>query len=149
MWVVLVLIRWLFISSALAIAAAIVPDVEISGGVLSLLGVAAIFGIVNAILGPVFRLLSLPLTIVTFGLFALVVNGALLAVTAGLSRNLDVGGFLQTVLAAFIVTLIATLAQFMLVGWSGTSMTDPVQPAQPAQPPTTPPGSSPGTGAGS
>ena len=118
MWVALILIRWLFISSALAIAAAIVPDVEITGGFLSLLGVAAIFGIVNAVIGPVAHLLSLPVTMLTFGLFALVVNGALLALTAGLSDNLEVGGFLQTVLAAFIVTLIAAVAQFMLTGHS-------------------------------
>jgi len=116
MWVALILFRWLFISSALAMAAAIVPDVEISGGILGLLGVAAIFGIVNAVIGPIARLLSFPLTVATFGLFALVVNGALLALTAGLSKHMEVGGFLQTVLAAFIITLIATFAQFVLVG---------------------------------
>lgn len=116
MLIALILIRWLFISSALALAAAIVPDVDISGGVLGLLGVAAIFGIVNAVIGPLVRLVSLPLTLATFGLFALVVNGVLLALTAGLSNNLEVGGFLQTVLAAFLVSLVAAIAQFMLTG---------------------------------
>lgn len=116
MWVALILIRWLFISSALAIAAALVPDVVVTGGLLGLLGVAAIFGLVNAVIGPIARLLTAPVTVITFGLFALVVNGALLALTAGLSRSLDVGGFLQTILAACVVTLVAGIAQFMLAG---------------------------------
>jgi putative membrane protein len=109
-------LRWVFIASALALAAAIVPDVEISGGVLGLLGVAAVFGIVNAVIGPVVRLLTLPVTLVTMGLFAFVVNGALLALTAGLSRNLDVGGFLQTVVAAVVISAIGVVSQLLLVG---------------------------------
>ena len=115
---VVILIRWLFIASALALAAAIVPAVEISGGFLSLLGVAAIFGIINSVIGPIAHLLSLPLTVATFGLFALIVNGALLALSAGLSQNLSVGGFVQTVLAALVITLISAIAQFMLTGRS-------------------------------
>lgn len=119
MWAALILVRWLFISSALAIAAALVPDVVVTGGLLGLLGVAAIFGLVNAIIGPMARSLSARFNAITFGLFALVVNGALLALTAGLSRSLDLGGFLQTILAACVVTLVAAIAQFMLTG-SGT-----------------------------
>jgi putative membrane protein len=116
MMVMLILIRWLFIASALTLAAAVVPDVEISGGVLGLLGVAALFGIVNAVVGPVLRLLSLPLTLVTFGLFSLVINGALLALTAGLSSNLDVGGFFAAVLGAFVISVVSAVAQFLLFG---------------------------------
>lgn len=113
---IVVLLRWLFIAGALATAAALVPGVEISGGVLGLLGVAALFGIVNAVIGPVLRLLSLPLTVITVGLFALVVNGVLLALTAWLSASLDVGGFLQAVLAAVVISAVSALAQFMLYG---------------------------------
>lgn len=123
MWVALILIRWLFISSALAMAAAVVPDVVITGGLLGLLGVAAVFGLVNAIIGPIARLLAVPFNVITFGLIALVVNGALLALTAGLSRNMDVGGFLQTMLAAFVVTLVAAVAQFILTGGSARPAT--------------------------
>ncbi len=118
MLVALILVRWLFIASVIAMTAAIVPGVEVSGGFLGLLGVAALFGIVNAIIGPFVRLLSLPLTLITFGLFALVINGALLALTAGLSSNLEVGGFLPAVIGAFVISLISALAQFMLHGRS-------------------------------
>jgi putative membrane protein len=49
---------------------------------------------------------------VTFGLFGLVINGALLALTAGLSDALDVGGFLATIVAAVIISVVTTLLGF-------------------------------------
>jgi len=109
------LVAWLVTAAAIAIAAAIVPSVEIDGGVVALLGVALLFGIVNAILGTVLRFLSLPLNLITFGLFALVVNGVLLAATAGLSDNLEVGGFLAAIVAACLISLLSTLMSFVLI----------------------------------
>jgi putative membrane protein len=57
--------------------------------------------------------------LITFGLFALVINAALLAITAGLSDVLDVGGFFSTVLAAFLISCISAL-----VGWLGHLLLD-------------------------
>jgi putative membrane protein len=108
MWMIL-LVRWAILTVAIAIAAAIVPSVDVEGGFLGLVGVALVFGLVNALIGPVLRLLSLPLTLLTFGLFSLVVNGVLLAITAGLVDNLDVGGFLSTILAAFLIALLTSV----------------------------------------
>ena len=109
------LVAWLVIAVAIAITAAIVPSVEIDGGVLALLGVALLFGLVNAVIGPVLRFLSLPLNAITFGFFAIVVNGLLLALTAGLSSNLEVGGFLGAIVAACLISLLPTLMSFALV----------------------------------
>jgi putative membrane protein len=106
------ILSWLVVAAAIAIAAAVLPSVDIDGGVLSLLGVAFLFGLVNALVGPVLRLVSLPITLVTFGLFTLVVNGALLALTAGLSDALDVGGFLAAVGAALLISLLSGLMAF-------------------------------------
>ena len=92
------------------------PSVDIDGGLLALLGVALIFGLVNALIGPLLRLVSLPITLVTFGLFALVINGALLALTAGLSDALEVGGFLGAMLAALLISLLSGLIGFGLGG---------------------------------
>ncbi|HEY7044303.1 MAG TPA: phage holin family protein [Nocardioidaceae bacterium] len=103
------LISWLVLAVAIAITAAIVPSVDIEGGFFALLGVALIFGLVNALIGPVIRLISLPLTVITFGIFALVINGILLAITAGLSSSLDVGGFFATILAALLISIFATI----------------------------------------
>ena len=104
-----VLVTWFVLAAAIALAALIVPSVNVDGGFLTLMGVAFIFGLVNGLIGPVVRLLSLPLTVVTFGLFSLVINGALLALTAGLSEGLDVGGFFSTVLAAILISIFSTV----------------------------------------
>jgi putative membrane protein len=105
-------IAWFILAAAIAVAAALVPSVEIDGGVFPLLGVALLFAVVNALIGPLLRLISLPLTLATFGLFGLVVNGALLALTAGLSDALDVGGFLGAMVAAGLISVLAGLITF-------------------------------------
>jgi putative membrane protein len=104
---------WLSVAVAIAITAAIVPSVEIEGGILPLLGVAVVFGFVNALIGPVLRLISLPLTVVTFGLFGLVINGALLAITAGITDSLNVGGFLAVIGAAILISIISGVLMFL------------------------------------
>jgi len=107
------IVVWLVVAAAIAITAAVVPSVEIDGGFVALLGVALLFGLVNALVGPLLRLISLPLTLVTFGLFALVINAALLAITAGLSDTLDVGGFFPTVLAAIVISVVTAALLFI------------------------------------
>jgi putative membrane protein len=106
------IVVWLLVAASIAGAAALLPSVELDGGVFALLWVSLLFGLVNALIGPVLRLVSLPLTLVTFGLFALVVNAALLGITAGLSDALDVGGFFSTVVAAIVISVISSLLGF-------------------------------------
>ena len=108
------LIAWLVLAAAIGIAAAIIPSVEIDGGFFALLGVALLFGLVNALIGPFLRFVSAPLTLVTLGLFSLVVNGLLLALTAGLSSNLNVGGFFSCVLAAILISIVSTILGFLV-----------------------------------
>jgi putative membrane protein len=103
------IIMWLVLAAAIALAAAIVPSVEVEGGFFTLLWVALLFGLVNGLIGPLVRLISLPLTMLTFGLFALVINGLLLALTAGLSDNLQVGGFFGAIVAALLISIFTTL----------------------------------------
>ena len=109
------IIVWLVVAAAIAVTAALLPSVEIDGGVLGLLAVALLFGLVNALIGPLLHLISLPLTLITFGLFALVINAALLGVTAGLSGSLDVGGFFATVVAAIVISAVSAVL-LLLVG---------------------------------
>jgi uncharacterized membrane protein YvlD (DUF360 family) len=109
-----VLINWLVLAGAIWAATAIVPGIYVHGGFLTYLMVSILFGLVNAVLGPLLQLIALPLTILTLGTFALVVNGVLLAVTAGLSDRLDVGGFLGTVLGALVISVITTLVELVL-----------------------------------
>jgi putative membrane protein len=112
--IVKLLVAWVILAAAIAITAALVPSVEVDGGVLTLLGVSMLFALVNALLGPLLRLISLPLTLVTLGLFALVVNGILLGITAGLTDALDVGGVVSTIIAALVISVVTAVLWFLI-----------------------------------
>jgi putative membrane protein len=107
------LLRLLITAAAFAVAAWLIPSFEVKGGFFTYLWVALIFGVVNAILGPILQLISLPLTILTLGLFALVVNGVVLTVVAGLSDKLDVGGFGWSIVAALVISVVSALLGFV------------------------------------
>jgi putative membrane protein len=109
------LLRWAILAVGLAAAAAVLDTVEVSGGFWGYVWVAAIFGLVNALVRPVVRLLTLPLTIITFGLFAFVVNALMLLLTAWLTERLEIDGFLTAVGAAVIIAVVSTGLNRLLV----------------------------------
>jgi putative membrane protein len=109
------LIRWAILAGAFAVTDALLKGITVTGGFFAYVGVAAIFGIINAVLGTVLRILTLPLTILSLGLFALVVNAALLGITAGISSSLTVSGFWVAVLAALIITVVSALLNRAMV----------------------------------
>ena len=100
------LLNWILLAVVLALTAWLVPDVDIEGGIVGVLIAAAVFGIVNTFIGPILRLLSLPVTVITLGLFSIVVNAVLLALAAGISDYLEVGGFVQTIVAAVVISIL-------------------------------------------
>jgi putative membrane protein len=69
------------------------------------LWIALIFAVVNAVVGPVLRLLSLPFVLVTLGLFLLVVNAALLGITAAITDRLQVDGFGTAVVGGLLLAI--------------------------------------------
>ncbi len=78
------------------------------------LWIALIFGVVNAIVGPILRLLSLPFVLLTLGLFLLLVNAALLGLTALLTERLTVDGFGAAVLGGLILAVAGWVADQLL-----------------------------------
>ncbi len=78
------------------------------------LWVALLFAVVNTLVGPVVRLLSLPFVVLTLGLFLLVVNAALLGLTAALSDRLQVAGFGTAVVGGFLIALFSWIAEMVL-----------------------------------
>jgi putative membrane protein len=98
---------------ALAATAAMLPGIHIRDDrVMTLLVIALIFGLVNAILKPVVWVLSCPLIVLTLGLFALVINGILLLVTDALSGSrFEVDGFGWAILGGLLVGLISTVLE--------------------------------------
>ena len=81
--------------------------------ILPFLGVALVFGVVNAFLRPLLKFVTFPLIILTFGIFALVVNGLMLWLTSTLSGSLGLGfhvrGFGAAFWGALVVSIVSTL----------------------------------------
>jgi putative membrane protein len=96
------------LANAAAILAAnfLVPGFYFRGGGAELLLAAAILGIVNSLVKPVVKLLSLPLIILSFGLFLIVINVALLFLVSYLSPGLAVAGFWSGLGAVIIISFI-------------------------------------------
>jgi putative membrane protein len=103
------LVRWIILAIAFAITAWLISGMEVSGGVSSYLWLALEFGIINAVLGTIVRILTLPLTILTLGLFALVVNALMLSITDALSSHLTIDSFFWTTIWASITLSIVTV----------------------------------------
>jgi putative membrane protein len=114
----LFLVRWLVNAAALWVATAIVPGVSYSGGPLPLLGVALVFGVVNAVIRPVAKILTFPIIILTLGIFALVINGLMLMLTSALSSALGLGfhvrGFWAAFWGALVVSLVSTILSLFI-----------------------------------
>ncbi|NBX78822.1 MAG: phage holin family protein [Flavobacteriales bacterium] len=91
------------------IATLIVPGITIDGGVKTYLWVALLFGLINSIFGSIIKVLTFPVSIVTFGLFIFVINAAMLSLTARWSDKLNVTGFWSALLASLIISVITTL----------------------------------------
>jgi putative membrane protein len=108
------LIKWAILTIAVWLAAAIVPGVDVHGGFFTIAWVALLFGLVNAVLGPFLRLLALPFTLLTLGLFALVVNGLMLWLTSSLSETLGLGFYVRGFWAAFWGALVVSLVSLVL-----------------------------------
>jgi putative membrane protein len=98
--------RLLVIAAAVWIVAAVVPGVHVQEGVTSYLIIAVIFAIVNVLVRPVLLLFSLPFLVITLGLVLLVVNAALLGITAALTERLSIDGFGSAVVAALLITMV-------------------------------------------
>jgi putative membrane protein len=107
------LLRLIILAVIIGVVAKIVPGIHTHGSFWALLWIAVIFSLVNTILGPVFKLLSLPLIVLTLGIFLLVVNAALLAITAGLSSHLDVDRFGSAVLGGLLIAIFSWLAEMV------------------------------------
>ena len=117
------LLRLLINAAALWVATRIVPGVTHSGSGGSLLLVALVFGVLNALLRPVLALLSCPLLILTLGLFTFVINALILLLTSALSISLGIGfhvdGFWPAFLGALVVSIVSILLSIFVRDVSG------------------------------
>jgi putative membrane protein len=115
------LIRLLVNAAALWVATHFVTGVTYSGDVLPLLGVALVFGAVNAVIRPILTFFTFPLLIISFGLFAFVLNGIMLLLTSAIAGRLGLGFHVSGFRAAFWGALVVSIVSMVL----GTLIREP------------------------
>ena len=117
------LVRLIVNAIAVGVAAWLLNDITISGTsttrrVITLLVVAAIFGLVNALIKPLATILSLPFIVLTLGLLIFVINALMLLITSWISDGLDipfeVDGFGTALVGALIITVVSWLMNVIL-----------------------------------
>lgn len=111
------LLRLLITAFAMWLASAIVPGMGFASG-WTLLWAALLLGVVNALVRPVVVILTLPLTLVTLGLFMLVVNAAMLGLVAALLDGFRLAGFWSALIGSVLISIFSALAS-NFVGPSG------------------------------
>ena len=106
-------------AAAMWVAVQVVPGLDFSGELWKLLLVAFIFGLINAFIRPILLIFTLPITIMTLGLFLLVINALLLLLTGAISAELNLGltvaDFWAALLGSIVISLVG-LALSMLIG---------------------------------
>lgn len=100
-----ILINWILSAIAILVASQILPGVHVAGFVTAL-AVALVLGIINAIIKPVIVILTLPINILTLGLFTLVINAALVMLTSAIVLGFRVDGFLWALIFSILLSVI-------------------------------------------
>ncbi len=113
------LVRFLASAAALAVATWLLPGIVLADGDLgsrsiTLILVAAIFGVVNSLVKPMFKFVSAPLILITLGLFLLVINAALLLLVSWLAGELNLGWSVSDWGSAVWGGLIVSIVSFIL-----------------------------------
>ncbi|MDX1417662.1 MAG: phage holin family protein [Candidatus Promineifilaceae bacterium] len=113
------ILRILINAAAIWLTTLIVSGLNFSGDIISLIVVAIIFGLVNGLIRPIVKLFSLPITVVTLGLFTLVINAFMLWITVWLAPSLSLDGnilqnFVTVFLGALIISIISTILSWFL-----------------------------------
>ena len=110
------LVRFLVNAAAIWVAARLVSGIE-AGGIGSILAIAVVFGVLNALIRPFLKLVSCPIILLTLGLFTLVVNAVMLMLTAWFGSKLGidfrVDGFLAAFLGALLVSVVSTVLSWV------------------------------------
>lgn len=111
-----ILVSWLVNAAALYVTAWLVPGILISGGLGPLLLAALVIGLINAVVRPVAVVLTLPITVLTLGLFYLVLNGLLFYLAAAVTPGFALTGFWAAVLGALVMSVVGMVLHALVPG---------------------------------
>ena len=103
------LIRWAASARAVWAATGLVPGIKVHGGAWSYFWVALLFSLINITIGSFLKLLTLPAVLLSLGLFIVVINAAMLELTARWSTALTINSFWSALFASLIISVISGL----------------------------------------
>jgi len=101
-------LRWLVLTAAILAASYLIEGIRVAG-LFSAFFAAAILGILNAFLRPILILLTLPVNVLTFGLFTFVINALLLLMVSGVIAGFEVRGFWTALLGSLVISIVSWL----------------------------------------
>ncbi len=110
-----ILLLWLINAASLLLVAELLPGIVIEGLVRAMLA-ALVLGLVNVMLRPILQLLALPITLLTLGIFALVINGLCFWLVANMLEGFSVSGFWAAFWGALLYSLVSWAAATLLPG---------------------------------
>lgn len=113
-----VLIKWIIMTAAILVAAYIIDGIRV-GGFLSALFAAAALGVLNAVFRPILLILTLPINILTLGLFTFLINALMLKMASAVIPGFDVVGFWPAVFGSLLISLVSW-ALNTLIGDAGS-----------------------------
>lgn len=112
------ILRWMINVVAIYAAILIVPGIHLQSGLVSVLWLALIFGLINAIVRPLLKLLTCPLILLTLGFFTLLINTFLFWLTSQVGQaigiNLVIDGFWPAFLGGLVVTAVSVIMSLIL-----------------------------------
>lgn len=107
-----IFLNWLFSAIAILITAYLLPGVDVDGFVAALI-LAVVLGIINAFIKPIILILTLPINVLTLGLFTFVINALLIMLAANVVPGFSVNGFWDAMFFAIVLALVSwVLAKF-------------------------------------
>ena len=102
------IIRWALYALIIVFIAWLVPGISVANFVTALL-VCLIIGLINIFIRPLIEFISLPVTFLTFGLFAFVINAGLLWLAGYITPGFEVNGFISALLGSLILSVLSTI----------------------------------------
>jgi putative membrane protein len=112
--IIVIITRWLVITAAILFSAMLIPGIRVDSLTTALIA-AGLLGLINIFIRPVLIILTLPLNIITLGLFSFIINAFLLKMVAYFVSGFDVNGFLSAFLGALVISLVTWLANRFIV----------------------------------
>jgi putative membrane protein len=111
------LLTWLVTAASLMITARFVPGFVVKSFVAALIA-AVVLGLANAIIKPILTVLTLPITVLTFGLFLFVVNALTIWLVGNVTPGFHVAGFVPAFIGSIVLTIVASVLNFVLGGFA-------------------------------